>query len=47
MSPEFFPCSLEPFVITWKTDEGEIAESFECWLDAAIAIALKEYGDRL
>ena len=47
VSHEFFPCSLEPFVITWKTEEGEIGDAFDRWLDAALAIAIKEYGDRL
>ena len=46
-SQDFFLCSLEPFVFTFKTGEQEIADSFAQWLDAAIAVALKEYGDRL
>lgn len=44
---DFFLCSLEPFVFTYKTAEQEIAESFARWLDAALAVAVKEYGDRL
>lgn len=47
VSEAFFPCSLEPFVITWKTKEEEIVDSFDRWLDAAVAVAIKEYGDRL
>jgi Fic family protein len=43
----FFVCSLEPFVFTFKTDVKVIAEAFERWLDAALAVAIKEYGDRL
>jgi Fic family protein len=43
----FFVCSLEPFVFTFKTDVEEIAEAFVRWLDAALAVAIKEYGDRL
>jgi hypothetical protein len=43
---DFFVCSLEPFVFTYKTREEEVAESFTRWLDAALAVALKEYGDR-
>lgn len=42
-----FACSLEPFVFTYKTDLKDIAESYSRWLDAAVAVALKEYGDRL
>jgi len=44
---DFFLCSLDPFVFTYKTTEKQISESFGRWLDAAIAIAFKEYGDRL
>jgi len=47
VSHDFFLCSLEPFVITWKTVEEQVAESFDRWLDAALAVAVKEYGDRL
>ena len=46
-SHDFFPCSLEPFVITWKTNEADVETSYEHWLDAALAVAIKEYGDRL
>lgn len=46
-SRDFRPCSLEPFVITSKTREQDILDSFDRWLDAALAVALKEYGDRL
>jgi Fic family protein len=44
---DFFLCSLEPFVVTHKTSEGQVAESFDRWLDAALAVAIKEFGDRL
>jgi prophage maintenance system killer protein len=47
VSQDFFLCSLEPFVFTYKTREEDIADSFARWLDAAFAVALKEYGDRL
>jgi hypothetical protein len=47
VSQDFFLCSLEPFVFTYQTNEDEIAESFVRWLDTALAVALKEYGDRL
>jgi hypothetical protein len=47
VSQEFFLCSLEPLVFTYKTTEQDITNSFARWLDAAIAVAIKEYGDRL
>ncbi|MSP79967.1 MAG: Fic family protein [Rhodospirillales bacterium] len=47
VSQNFSICSVEPFVFTYKTSEQEIADSFSRWLDAAAAVALKEYGDRL
>lgn len=46
-SQDFFLCSLEPFVFTYKTNINDIETSFAQWLDAALAVALKEYGDRL
>lgn len=47
VSQAFFLCSLEPFVLTYKTGEQDITESFARWLDSALAVAIKEYGDRL
>lgn len=47
VSQDFFLCSLEPFVFTYKTREQDIADSFARWLDGALALAFKEYGDRL
>lgn len=47
VSQEVFACSLEPFVITWKTKEKDVIESFDRWLDSALAVAIKEYGDKL
>ena len=44
---DFFMCSLDPFVFTYRTDLPEIQQSYDRWLDAAIAVAIKEYGDRL
>jgi hypothetical protein len=41
VAQEFFICSLEPFVFTYKTDAGEIAGAFTRWLDAALAVAIK------
>ena len=46
-SREFFACALEPFVITWKTKEGDVAPAYDKWLDASVAVAIKEFGDRL
>lgn len=47
VSQDFRICSVEPFVFTYKTNETEIAAAFERWLDASIAVAFKEFGDRL
>ncbi len=46
-SQDFFLCSLEPFVLTYGTEEKRVSDVFERWLDAALAVAIKEYGDRL
>jgi hypothetical protein len=47
VSERFALCSVEPFVFTHKTKVNEIADAFGKWLDAALAVAVKEYGDRL
>jgi len=47
VSQDFFLCSPEPFVFTYLTKEGDIAGAFANWLDTAIAVAFKEYGNRL
>lgn len=47
VSADFSLCSLDPFVITWKTKEPDVTESFRRWLDAALAVAIKDYADRL
>jgi Fic family protein len=47
VSEDFSVCSLEPFVFTYKTKEQDISESFAGWLDQALAVAVKEFGDRL
>ncbi|MSR14227.1 MAG: hypothetical protein EXR86_06605 [Gammaproteobacteria bacterium] len=47
VSAEFSQCSLDPFVITWKTKEQDVSQSYRRWLDAALAVAIKDYGDRL
>jgi Fic family protein len=46
-SDQYFTCSLDPFVITWNTEEAKIVPSFRQWLDAALAIAIKEWTDRV
>ena len=47
VSERFSLCSVEPFVFTYRTKVNEIADAFGKWLDAALAVAVKEYGDRL
>lgn len=44
---QFFVCSMEPFVFTYQTNIAEVTSSFVDWLDRALAVSLKEYGDRL
>jgi Fic family protein len=44
---KFFLCSMEPFVFTHRTNVAEIKDAFGRWLDQALAVAIKEYGDRL
>jgi hypothetical protein len=46
-SERFSLCSAEPFVFTHKTQVNEIADAFGKWLDAALAAAVKDFGDRL
>ncbi len=47
VSDSFFVCSLEPFVFTHQTDVKFVEAAFTRWIDASLAIAVKEYGDRL
>jgi Fic family protein len=47
VSERFSLCSIEPFVFTHRTTVNEIADAFNRWLDAALAVSFKEYGDRL
>lgn len=47
VSERFALCSVEPFVFTHKTKVNDVEEAFGRWLDASLAVALKEYGDRL
>jgi hypothetical protein len=48
MSPRtFLLAPLDPFVITWRTSLDDVEKAFVRWLDAALAVAIKEYGDRI
>lgn len=42
-----FSCSVDPFVFTYLTKVDEVADAFGKWIDAALAVAVKEFGDRL
>jgi fido (protein-threonine AMPylation protein) len=42
-----FECSLEPFVIAWNTTESDVLATYGKWLDTTLAIAIKEWGDRI
>jgi Fic family protein len=46
-SEKYFVCSLEPFVLTWNTEFDKILPTYHKWLDAALAVALKEWGDKI
>jgi len=41
------PTCVEPFVITWNTEAAKVEDAFQRWLDHSVAIALKEWADRL
>lgn len=43
----FRPCSVEPFVFTYLTEAKDVGDSFLRWLDSSIAVAFKEFGERL
>ncbi|MBI3208549.1 MAG: Fic family protein [Candidatus Solibacter usitatus] len=47
VSERFSLCSVEPFVFTHLTKSSDVSETFRRWLDTSLAIAMKEYGDRL
>ena len=47
MGEDFLPCSVEPFTFTYQTGIADVTPAFLNWLDASMAIGLKEYGDRL
>jgi hypothetical protein len=43
----FRPSSVEPFAFTYKTNPEDVKDSFSRWLDDAMAVAFKEFGERL
>jgi len=43
----FLQCSIEPFAFTYQTKISDVSAAFMNWLDASLAVGLKEYGDRL
>lgn len=47
ISQDFSLCSPEPFVFTYETQPTTIEEPYARWLDTALAVAVKEFGDRL
>jgi Fic family protein len=47
MGSDVIPSCLEPFVITWTTEAGKVEAAFLRWLDQSLAIAIKEWGDKL
>lgn len=47
ISLDFTLCSPEPFVFTYQTTPGAVSDAFARWLDTALAVAVKEFGDRL
>jgi len=44
---DVIPACLEPFVITWTTEADKVEAAFLRWLDHSLAIAMKEWGDKL
>jgi Fic family protein len=44
---DVIPSCVEPFVITWTTEAPRVEPAFREWLDKSVAIAIKEWGDKL
>jgi Fic family protein len=44
---DVIPSCLEPFVITWNTVPEKVEPAFNRWLDQSLAIAMKEWGDKI
>lgn len=46
-SERFSVCSVEPFVFANTSKVSDLEAGFKVWLDASLALAIKEYGDLL
>ena len=46
-SERFSVCSVEPFVFANTSKVEELEPIFKSWLDASLAVAIKDYGDLL
>jgi len=44
---DFILASIEPFAFTYQSSLADIEPSFLRWLDASVAVAMKEFGDRI
>ena len=44
---QYFVSSLEPFVMAWNTNVSDVTSLFDQWLDSAMAVAFKEFADRV
>ena len=44
---DFSLCSMSPFVFAYETRVEDVANSFEEWLDHALAPAIKDWSNRL
>ena len=47
VSERFVPCSMDPFAFSKATKIEEVGKIFQRWLDSSLAIALREFSDRL
>ncbi|MCI0665054.1 MAG: Fic family protein [Acidobacteria bacterium] len=46
-SHKYFQIPTDPFLITWNTETSKILPTYKKWLDASLAVAVKELGDQL
>ncbi len=46
-SESFFVCSIDPFVFTYGVQNDDLKEPFERWLDTTLAVAMKEFSDKV
>jgi len=44
---DVIPSCVEPFVVTWTTETEKVEAAFLRWLDQSLAMAIKEWGDKL